>query len=175
MRRILVIGTTGSGKTTLAKQIAQKCGHTHIEADSLRFLPDWQVRQPDDFRAIIDEKTQVERWVIDGNYSVTRDIVWPRGDTIIWLDYPLPITLWRLIRRTAKRIWTKEDLWGTGNRETLRKQLQFNEESLFYWFFKTYWRRKKDTPSLLEQYSHLHVLHFTHPRQTEHWLDGLSD
>lgn len=171
LQRVLVIGTTGSGKTTLAKQIAQKFGHTHIEADADRFLPEWGVQPPETFRAIIEEKTSVERWVIDGNYSVTRDITWPRADTVIWLDYPFHITLWRLTRRTFRRIWTKEDLWGTGNRETFRQQLQFNEDSLFYWFFKTYWKRKKDTPVLFKQYPHLHILHFTHPRQTERWLN----
>jgi len=167
--RVIVIGTTGSGKTTLAKQIAQQYGHTHIEADSLRFLPGWQVRSPEEFRALVDKKTQAERWVIDGNYSVTRDIVWARADNIIWLDYSLPINLWRLTRRTLKRAWTQEDLWGTGNRESFRQQLQFNDESLFYWFFKTYWRRKKETPELFKEYPHLHVTHFTHPHQTEVW------
>ncbi len=170
LRRILVIGTTGSGKTTLAKQIARKCGHTHIEADAMRFLPGWQVRPSQEFRALVDEKTNIERWVMDGNYSVLRDMVWPRADTVIWLDYPFHINLWRLTRRTFKRAWTQEDLWATGNRESFRQQFQLNDESLFYWFFKTYWKRKKDTPLLFAQYSHLHVIRFTHPRQIEGWL-----
>lgn len=107
---------------------------------------------------------------MDGNYSVLRDIVWPRADTAIWLDYPFHINLWRLTRRTFKRAWTQENLWGTGNHESFRQQFQFNDESLFYWFFKTYWKRKKDTPTLFAQYSHLHVIRFTHPRQTGAWL-----
>lgn len=173
LRRVLVIGTTGSGKTTLAKQLAHKYQLHHVEADALRFLPNWQVRQPEEFRAIISENTPAEgHWVIDGNYSVTRDITWPRAETVIWLDYPFHINLWRLSRRTFKRIWTKEDLWGTGNRETFRQQLQFNEDSLFYWLLKTYWKRKIDTPKLFEAYPHLQTLHFKHPRQTAQWLEG---
>lgn len=170
---IAVIGTTGSGKTTLARHLSQRLNLPHIESDSHRFLPNWNTRSAEEFRAHISELTSQPRWIIDGNYSVLRDIVWTRADTLIWLDYPLHTTLWRLTRRTIKRIVTREDLWQTGNRETFTRVLSPNENSLFYWFFKTYWRRKRDTPILLTQYPHLHVKRFKYPSQTQAWLNSL--
>ena len=55
-------------------------------------------------------------WTVGGNYSVARDLIWGRSDTVVWLDYGLPLVLWRLVRRTVKRIMTQEELWA-GNRE----------------------------------------------------------
>jgi DNA helicase HerA-like ATPase len=89
-RRINVVGTTGSGKTTVAKAIAERLGFEHIELDGLFWKPDWGETPDDEFLPRVDEATRGERWVLDGNYSRTRPIVWPRADTIVWRrrNYP---------------------------------------------------------------------------------------
>ena len=116
MQRILILGSTGSGKTTLAKSLARITGATHVELDAQNFIAGWQNRPTDDFRDRIDQETRSGQWMIDGNYGSQRDVSWPRADTAVFLDYPLRIVLWRLTKRIIKRAITQEDLWGTGNR-----------------------------------------------------------
>ena len=80
--------------------------------------PDWSPPDPFvmDFRERVEEATEAPAWVADGNYSEVRDIVWGRADTLIWLDYPLHVSLRRLVPRTLRRALTGEELWS-GNRE----------------------------------------------------------
>jgi adenylate kinase family enzyme len=111
---------------------------------------------------------------VDGNYHIIRDLVWPRADTIIWLDYPLPLILWRLSRRTIWRITRQPELWN-GNRETWRGTF-FSRDSLFIWVFKTYKRRRRKYPELFArpEYAHLAIAHFHSPRATQRWLASLK-
>lgn len=173
MKRIAVIGATGSGKTTLARNIAQRLGFRHVETDALHWEPNWQEAHIDVLRARVAQALTGDGWVIDGNYSKVRDIVWGRADTLVWIDYPLPIIFWRLGWRTLKRIVTREKLWGT-NRETWRAA--FGRDSLFLWVLQSRPRHKRDYPILLQQseYAHLRLVHLRSPRETEHWLRGIQ-
>ena len=80
MRRVTVIGTTGSGKTTFARALAQKLGVPHGEQDAWNHGPNWQMAPLAQFRAQVSLFTAGESWVMDGNYSKARDIGWARGD-----------------------------------------------------------------------------------------------
>jgi hypothetical protein len=176
-RRILVIGTTGSGKSTLAEELSRMLGLDYIELDALHWLPEWNHVSDEELRNRVDLATRSEAWVIAGNYSVVRDISWPRAETAIWLDYPLWTIFWRLWRRTWSRWWNKDLLWGT-NYERLLPQFKIwsAEDSLFHWLFKTYWRRKSEFPLLFmrPEFAHLTILHFKNPRETEAWLQTLK-
>ncbi len=169
-RRIVVIGTTGSGKTTLARQLAERLGVPHVELDTLHWEPNWTMAPLETFRERVAQALQGEAWVVDGNYSKVRDIVWSRADMIIWLDYPFRVILARLIRRTLRRLITREELWN-GNRERWREQF-FSRESLFLWMLRTYRRRRREYPELLQQpeYAHLSVVRLRSPREAERWL-----
>lgn len=173
LRRIAVIGTTGSGKTTLAGQIAVRLGIRHIEMDSLHWEPNWVEASLPVFRARIQNALSGEAWVIDGNYSKVRDIVWRTADTIIWLDYPLTLILWRLLKRGLRRVIFRETLWG-GNRETWRN-LFLSRDSLFVWALKTYSKNKRRFPEefVQPQHAHLQVIHFTRPQDAARWVDSL--
>lgn len=174
-KRTIIVGTTSSGKSTLARVLADKFGYDFIELDALHWEPDWAEAPLEVFRERVETATQAPAWVVAGNYHVVRDIVWAKADAIIWLDYPLLIVFWQLTRRTFTRWWTQELLWGT-NRENLWGHFKFwSEESLFHWLFKTYWRRKREYPKLfsLPEYRHLKVIHFKHPVETSEWLKRL--
>lgn len=103
-------------------------------------------------------------------------MTWSRAEAIIWLDYPVWTVFWRLFFRTFRRWWNRELLWGT-NRENMWHHMKlWSDESLFHWFFKTYWRRKREIPLLLAQPEHrrLKVFHFQTPEETEAFLRSLG-
>ena len=174
MNRVLILGTCGSGKTTLAKQLSEQIGLPHIELDGIFHQPNWQPLPADTFRTEVQERARLDRWVIEGNYSVVRDLILERADTIVWLDYSYPIIFRRLWRRCWHRLVTKEELWN-GNREELRNFLSL-KDSILIWQLKTYRRRKRQFCALFADPSLERVakLHFSHPTQTERWLSSMT-
>lgn len=173
-RRIVVVGTSGSGKTTMAQALAARRNLPHTEIDSLNWGPDWTQRPVDDVRARLGDAIAAPAWVVDGNYSRVRDLLWPRADTIVWLNYGLPTILWRLLRRTLRRTLGREILWS-GNRERLYTHL-FTRDSLFLWVLQTYRRRRREYPALLArpEHAHLTVIELRTPRQAQRWLDHVN-
>ncbi|MCU0496851.1 MAG: AAA family ATPase [Anaerolineae bacterium] len=172
MNRIVVIGTSGSGKTTLAKQIAARLQLPHQELDDLHWNADWQETPLSEFRERVSEAIRSDQWVIDGNYSKVRDLIWTRADTIVWLDYARWVVMWRVITRTLRRVITRESLWRSGNVETLEKM--FGRDSVIVWAWTTYERRKGETPRLLAQYPQVRVIRLTHPDETKRWIEELG-
>jgi hypothetical protein len=174
MKRIVVVGTTGSGKTVLAQQLAQALDLLHIELDALFWEAGWKQAAPEVFRDRVRREVIGRRWVVDGNYGKAHDLVWTEADTLVWLDYPLGLVLRRLLLRTLKRLWTREDIWGTGNRE--RFAHHFTRNSLFLWALQTHERYRQEFPRTLSQpeYAHLVVVRMRSPRETVHWLDSMK-
>jgi adenylate kinase family enzyme len=141
MRRVVIVGVTGAGKTTFARQLASRLGCPHVEMDALHWLTDWRETPLDTFHTQISVALDSSCWVIDGNYNKVRDIVWTRADTLVWLDYPLALILWRLTRRTLYRVLSQEALWN-GNRERLWEH--FSRKSLFLWALRTHRRYRRE-------------------------------
>ena len=175
MQRVTIVGTSGSGKSTLSEQLAARLNLPFVEVDALYWQPGWQAVPAPGFRELVDEALAGEQWVIGGNYGKVRDIVLNRADTLIWLDYPMLLCLWRVLKRSIKRIITQEDLWGTGNRETWRAQF-FSRHSMVIWVLKSHHRYRRDYSQLLEnpEYAHLQVLRFRSPQDTERWFTTLN-
>ncbi len=99
------------------------------------------------FRDRVDGATAGTAWVVAGNYSRVRDLLWPRAQAIVWLDYSFSLVLGRLTARTVRRTVTREVLWS-GNREYLWEHCQlWSEKSLFHWLLKTYGRTGASCPS----------------------------
>ncbi|MFZ5781853.1 MAG: adenylate kinase [Pseudomonadota bacterium] len=142
MRRVVVFGTTGSGKSTLAERLAAQTGLRVVELDALFWGRDWQPTPLDLFRYRVECETRDDGWIVVGNYGQVRDLVWPAADTLIWLDLPLPLVMWRLVRRTVQRAASKEELWGTGNRETFRNAF-LSRQSILLWALRTHRRNRE--------------------------------
>lgn len=166
-RRVLVVGTTGAGKTTLARALAAKLGTAHIELDALHWQQNWTPAA--DFVNRVEKDLQAECWVVDGNYSRAQALILSRADTVIWLDYSLGTKLVRLLRRTGRRTFSREVLWN-GNTETFRSQF-FSRDSLFVWFFKTHWKQRRRYEALFaDAPEHLNLLRFYSPHEAERVL-----
>ena len=172
--RIVILGTTGSGKTTLAQRLSRMLGVPTVELDAIRHGPNWTETPDDVFRRRVADALRREGWVVDGNYSVARDIIWPRATTLIWLDYSFPLVFWRLFRRTMARGIMRKRLWND-NRESLWRHF-LTKDSLFLWAIRTHWNRRKSLESVLfsPEYSHIHVMRFRSAREAEKWLEGIS-
>ncbi|MFC1959565.1 shikimate kinase [Chloroflexota bacterium] len=156
MKRIVIVGATCSGKTTLAHDLAHRLGYPHIELDALHWEENWQQAPLDIFQERVSRALDRETWVTDGNYSKVRDLVWTSADTLVWLDYSLAVVMPRLFKRTLTRIITQEKMWGN-NQETWRGQL--SHDSLFLWLLKSHPRQRRQYPVLLQDpvYAHLNT------------------
>lgn len=172
VKRVVVIGTTGAGKTELASRLARRLDCPHIELDALFWEENWNPAPRQVFRERVIRATAGDSWVVDGNYTgKTLDIVWTRADTLVWLDYAFCVIMWRLARRTFRRAARRELLWGK-NHELLHAHL-FTRESLFLWALKTYGKHRKEFPELfrLPEYAHLRIVHLRSPRAADEWLN----
>lgn len=170
VKRVAVVGVTGSGKTTFAIALSERLGVPHIELDALYWRPNWTPLDRHEFNARIATEVARDGWVIDGNYSSSRDMVWASADTLIWLNYSLALILGRLLRRTLRRGIKREMLWGT-NQERLWTHF-VSPKSLFLWALQTYPRYRREYPRLIGSatYAHLHVIQFQSPAQASDWL-----
>ena len=154
MQRISIVGPSCSGKTTLARTLARRLNLPHIELDALYWGPDWSHATSDAFRSRVREAVAAERWIVDGNYSLARDIVLARADTLLWLDLPFAVVFARTVRRTLSRAIGKERLWH-GNVERWRQV--FSRDGLIWWVITTHrsrrgrwedWLRRPDAANL---------------------------
>jgi len=128
-----VVGNSGSGKTTFARELAGALAIPHLELDSVFHQPGWQPLDRQVFRQRVTAFTSGPCWVVDGNYGAVRDIVWGRADTVVWLDPPRHRVMRQVIWRTLRRTATRAELWN-GNREPWSNLVTFKpEESIIAW------------------------------------------
>ncbi|MCY4095636.1 MAG: adenylate kinase [Gammaproteobacteria bacterium] len=136
--RIHVLGNSASGKSALGKRLALILDADFVELDALNWLPDWvglNATDPDELTRRFETATDSDKWVVAGSYTkFAKRTFWSRLDTVIWLDLPVPILLWRVVRRSWRRWRSRELLWGT-NVERFWPQLAFwrGDDSLIYW------------------------------------------
>lgn len=118
MNRVVVIGSSSSGKTTVSRELSARLDVPLLELDGVFHQPDWTELPDDQFRSRVAEFTDNDRWVVDGNYTShgMRDVLWPKADSIVWLDMPKSVVMRRVVVRTIRRAASREELWN-GNRE----------------------------------------------------------
>lgn len=173
MERINVAGTSCSGKSTLARRIGRRLGLPYVEFDALFWGPDWTPIPESVFRERLRLALAGDRWVADGGYAKHRDITWERVDTVVWLDYPMPIVLGRWARRTVARIRSREEFWpGTGNRESVGNALR--RGGLLWWILRTHRGRRRRTIEQLAARPGLRVIRLRSPAATARWLATLG-
>lgn len=140
MQRVLIIGISGAGKTTLATQMSQKLGLPLFHLDKLFWLPNWQMPEMQDWQSKVQQLAQQDSWIVDGNYANTNPILMPRADTIIYFDFSRMVSLYRVLKRYfSHRVHSRPDL-----PEGCRERVDWE-------FIKYIWHFPKDRRPIIEE------------------------
>lgn len=102
MRRVSVIGSGGAGKTTLAKRIAERTGLPVVHLDARYWRAGWVETPADEWRRAVDAIIAAPAWVMDGNYGGTLDVRLAASDTVVFLDLPRVVCVWRIVSRAVR-------------------------------------------------------------------------
>ncbi len=164
---MLVGGISGAGKTTMARVLSQQFGLPYTEMDALFHGPGWSERPT--FAADVAAVVAGETWVLDSDgYSVVRDVLWSRADTLIWLDLPRWQVMWRVVRRSVWRGMRRAELWN-GNRETLGAWRDSGHP--VRWAWNQHGARRATIGGRLADpaWAHLRVVHLRSAREVRRW------
>jgi adenylate kinase family enzyme len=175
--RVSVVGNSGSGKSTLARALAAGLGVPYLELDSIYHQPDWVALPVDEFQARVTAFTAGEGWVIDGNYSAVRPIVWARADAVIWLDLPRRVVMRQLLARTLPRAVLRRELWN-GNRETVGNLFRRTDDNILRWAWTNHekYRARYAAAAADPQYTRLRFVRLTARRpDVRAVLDALAE
>lgn len=169
--RVLVYGVTGSGKSTAALAIGARTGLPVTLVDELTWLPGWVSVDAAVQRELIGEIVAGERWVLDSSYGAWLDLVLPRVELVVGLDYPRWRSFARLVRRTVSGAVTKEPRCN-GNVESWRNVL--SRDSILLWHFRSFGRKRERMRAWAADPDMPRVLLFRRPRELEEWLEVLG-
>jgi adenylate kinase family enzyme len=172
VQRVLVVGITGAGKTTMARAIGARLGLPFHQMDALAWGPGWS--EAPDLERTVELITAGPRWVFDSlGYARVTEMMWDRADTIVWLDYSRRITFSRAFRRSVVRTARREEIFN-GNRETWRDWLTRDHPA--WWSWTEHPRRRALISARLGEprNQHLAVHRLGDPRAARRWLDQLS-
>jgi len=176
-RRILIVGPSCSGKSTLGEMLAGRLGVPFVELDALHWKPNWEGRSDDEFIPILAEATAGDGWVVSGQYTrVSQVVTWPRAETVIWLDFPFPLVARRILKRSWRRSHSHEHLWGT-NYERFWAQLKlWDKNSLLTYTWTSQGRHsERYLIAMAEpQWAHLRWIRLRSPREVERFVEALA-
>jgi adenylate kinase family enzyme len=178
VKRVVVLGTSGAGKTTLAAALSRLHELPHIDLDVLAAGPDRHQKAPtQEFRARVSAVLDGPRWVIDGDYERGRtpgrwtgstklgDLVLGRADTAIWLDLPLRVSVRRMWNRTSERIRTMRTRGE-------RARLTLEHLRWLQWESRSHLRRRLTMKGRLARHAALTVVHLKSQSQIDAWLES---
>ena len=155
--RFNIIGTSGAGKSTFARRLADILQAPHIEMDRLFWRANWQQAPEAEFLADLKAALAVPRWMLDGNYERSIPVKWAHVDAVIWLDYPFAVTFTQAVMRALQRAWRKQELWpGTGNRESFRQSF-FSRRSILWWTIKTFAKNRRTIATQMADPAHARI------------------
>jgi hypothetical protein len=176
--RIIVVGASGSGKTTFARRVEHRLRLPRIELDAINWQAGWRdIRQhdPDEFVRRVTQAIAADEWVADGNYGDVRDLIWRRATHLVWLDYPRPVVMTRVVLRSLARVVLRTELWpGTGNHEHWRDLWHPDHPIRDAWHSSATYLRDYADCLKSPEYAHLHVQRLRHPAATQRALEVLA-
>ncbi|MBS0483186.1 MAG: topology modulation protein [Proteobacteria bacterium] len=165
MRRVLVIGSPGAGKSVWARALSDRTGLPIHHLDQMHWLSGWRERDPADERRLLNEVLAQPAWIIDGNYGSTLPLRIARADTVVWLDYPAVLCLGRVIKRWWQfRGMTRADMTEDCNERLSPAFL------LYVARFRRAWRSRNH--AALANFSGT-IITLHGPDQADRWIESL--
>jgi adenylate kinase family enzyme len=168
-RRVLVAGTSGSGKTTVAARIAAVIDAPHVEIDALFHGPGWAPRPT--FVADVHAFTAGPAWVTEWQYDPVRAHLAAGADLLVWLDLPRGTVMRQVIRRTLLRRLRRERLWN-GNQEPPLRTIVTDREHIVRWAWTTHARSAARVLKLQQERPDLPIVRLSSRSETAAWLHG---
>ncbi|WP_448614449.1 hypothetical protein [Modestobacter sp. URMC 112] len=168
-RRVLVAGTSGAGKTTVAAAVAGVLGVRHVEIDALHHGPRWTPRPSfeDDVRRVAAEPA----WVTEWQYRQVRAVLAGRADLVVWLDLPRATVMWQVVSRTVRRRVRRTELWN-GNVEPPLRTFLTDRDHIVRWAWRTHAATRDRVLALARQRPGLPIVRLRSRREVRRWLAG---
>jgi adenylate kinase family enzyme len=171
LTRIVVVGPSGSGKTRLCARLAELLHAPHVEIDALWHGPNWQSCGPEELHRRVSAATEGEDWICDGTYhSIIGDLVLERAETVAWLDLPVRLVMWRLVRRSWVRKRDNVELWHGNVEERWLNQIRW----LIWPAFKRCFENRRRLPAHFAQHPQLHVNQLRSDAEVEAFVQSIQ-
>lgn len=171
LRRVRVVGNSGAGKTTFARELARRLGVPHRELDEVFWGPGWVKKDPEVARALLREFLDAAPggWVVDGNWTSARQGLADDVDAVVWLDYPRRVVMPRVVRRTLARAVLRRPVYH-GNTESLRSFLRRDpEQNIVLWAWTQHEAYRRQYLALAASGT-VPVVRLRSPRAAARWL-----
>ncbi len=166
MKRVIIIGCGGAGKSTLAQKLGQKTGLPVVHLDKLYWKPGWVERTPEEFDPIIRAEMAKEAWIMDGNFNRTMPERLERCDTVIYLDFSRLACLLGVLKRVITTHGTVRPDMGEGCPERI-------DPDFLKWVWNFNKNKRKKYHKLLAEAKHAQVIILKNRRSLRRFLKEL--
>lgn len=168
--RVLVAGTSGAGKTTLAAAIGTSLNLAHVEIDALFHGPNWTPRPQ--FTAEVDAFSRQDRWVTEWQYQAVRPLLAERADLMVWLDLPRWQVMRQVTIRTVRRRLRRQEIWN-GNQEPALRKVLTDRDHIVRWAWRTHTETRPRVLALNEALPALPIVRLRSHTEAKRWLQSL--
>ncbi|MFE2586564.1 adenylate kinase [Streptomyces sp. NPDC059378] len=171
MRRVALFGPPATGKSTLARWLSQELDEPHTDLDDILFTPAGPLPMEEFRRQAAQITSRDSGWIVEGNFSKLADVVWHRADTLIWLDFPLPLILYRITRRSLRQLAGRED--SAQARRLTWSAAFFARRSLLRTAIRKYCANRPRYAQQMAETAALgvEVVRLRSPREVQHWKE----
>lgn len=169
MKKILIIGSSGAGKSTFSRRLSEITNIEILHLDKLYWKPNWTEPSKEEWKATLEKAMRGEMWIMDGNYSNTLDLRLPACDTVIFLDMPRTVCVYRVLKRVALS-------YGKTRLDMAENCAEHFDWKFIKWIWDFKNRSKPKMEKLLEQFKYEKtIIRLKSKREVKRFLANCSE